>query len=64
MISGIGHFCEEILRESGFFTLGKRRLWWGDLTVAFQYLRGAYEKDKERLSTRHIVAGQEGMASN
>lgn len=55
--------CEE-MREFGFFTLEKRRLWPGDLIVAFQYLRGAYEKDEERLSTRHIVAGQRGMASN
>jgi len=37
MIRGLEHLSdEEILRESGLFRLGKRRLQ-GDLTVAFQY---------------------------
>jgi len=35
----------------GLFSLGKRRLW-GDLTVAFQYLKGAYRKDGENLFSR------------
>ncbi|KAK4806794.1 hypothetical protein QYF61_005590 [Mycteria americana] len=49
MIRGLEHlFSEESLRELG---LEKRRLW-GDLIVAFQYVKGAYKKDGERLFTR------------
>jgi len=39
------------LRELGLFTLDNRRLW-GDLIVAFQYLKGAYKQEGEQLFTR------------
>ncbi|KAK4809581.1 hypothetical protein QYF61_025024 [Mycteria americana] len=42
---------EDRLKELGLSSLEKRRLW-GDLTAAFQYLQGAYEKAGEGLFTR------------
>ncbi|GAB0176039.1 mitochondrial enolase superfamily member 1 [Grus japonensis] len=52
LIRGLEHLSYEgRLRELGLFSLEKRRLQ-GDLTVAFQYLKGAYKKAGEGLFTR------------
>jgi len=52
MIRGLEHLSyEERLRERGLFSLEKRRLH-GDLTVTFQYLKGAYKQEGERLFVR------------
>ncbi|KGL87392.1 hypothetical protein N301_14847, partial [Charadrius vociferus] len=52
MIQELEHLSyEERLRELGLFSLEKRRLR-GDLTAAFQYLKGAYRRAGEGLFTR------------
>ena len=52
MIRGLEHLSyEKSLRELDLVSLEKRRLW-GDLIVTFQYLKGAYKREKEWLFTR------------
>jgi len=52
MIRGLEYLSyEDRLRKLGMFSLEKRRVTPGDLTEAFQYLKGAYRKDGKGLFT-------------
>ena len=45
MIGGLEQLsCEERLRQLSLFSLENRKLW-GDLIVAFQYLKGVYKQE-------------------
>ena len=45
MLRGLEHLSYgDRLRKLGVVSMEKRRLW-GDLTVTFQYLKGAYKQD-------------------
>ncbi len=49
MIQGMEHVsCKDRLRELGLFSLEKRRLQ-NDLVAAFQYIKGSYRKEGDRL---------------
>jgi len=52
MIRELEHLSyEERLRGLGLFSLEKRRLQ-GDLTASFQYFKGAYRKDEDKLFSK------------
>ena len=62
VIRGLVHLsCEERLRDLGLFSLEKRKLQ-GDLTAAFQYLKGAYQEKEGKLFTWSDRDREVGMA--
>ena len=60
MLKGLEHLHSEERLRAGLCSWGKRRLQ-EDLTVAFQYLRGAYKQDGDFVRSL-IVLGCGGMS--
>ena len=54
---------EESMRELSSFSLEKRRVH-GQLILAFQYIKGAYKRDRERLLPGPVAIGQGVMVLN
>jgi len=64
MIRGLEYLSyKDRLRELGLFSLEKRRLR-GDLTAAFQYLKGTTGRMERDFLQGCVVIGQRGMAVN
>mgnify|MGYP001864713952 CR=1 FL=1 len=64
MIQGMEHLpYKDRLRELELFCLEKRMLW-GDLRVAFQYLKGGYEKEGDCLFIKVCCDRTRGSGSN